>query len=67
MGKKAKNTDDRIKEMKEALDLSRRFIIITMIGLGYTPETCPDSIKEVLNKIDRAAGFDDKVKVGKNV
>lgn len=65
MGKK--NRDDQIKEMREALDVSRKFIIITMIGLGFTPETCPATIQEVLNKIDRAAGFDDKVRVGKNV
>ena len=58
----AKKTDliEQNEKMEASLRISRKFIIVTLIGLGFTPDNLPAQFKEILENIDDALGIKKK-------
>jgi hypothetical protein len=50
------------EEMRKSLLIARKFIIITLVGLGFTPDTLPAQFKEILAEMDKAMGIKPKGK-----
>ena len=58
--------NDLIKQneaMRDALNKSRAFIILTLVGIGFSLETCPKQFKALLQEIDNAAGFNERPRI----